>query len=91
MGKNAEKKLKKVQLEAEKEATAEVKVAEDKPVHQPKTNFNKELKQSLVCENAYISELLGIVNFPKREESDDEGKYFNFQLYNFVYKKVRET
>ena len=69
MGKHAEKKLKKAQLEAEKEV-AEVSVSETQE-HKP--NFNKELKQSLVSESSYISGLLGIVNFPKRDDSDDEG------------------
>ena len=69
MGKNADKKLKKVHLETEKE-TVEAKVEEEKD---NKPNFTKELKQSLIRENTYISEVLGIVNFPKRDDSDDEG------------------
>ena len=69
MGKNAEKKLKKVHLETEKE------IVEAQPVEEKvnKPNFGKELKQSLIRENSYISEVLGIVNFPKRDDSDDEG------------------
>jgi len=68
MGKNAEKKLKKVHLETEKE------IVEAQPVEEKvnKPNFGKELKQSLIRENSYISEVLGIVNFPKRDDSDDE-------------------
>ena len=68
MGKNADKKLKR-NLETEKE-TLEAKVEEEKD---NKPNFTKELKQSLIRENSYISEVLGIVNFPKRDDSDDEG------------------
>ena len=68
MGKNADKKLKR-NLETEKE-TVEAKVEEEKD---NKPNFTKELKQSLIRENSYISEVLGIVNFPKRDDSDDEG------------------
>ena len=71
MGKNAEKKLKKVHLETEKE------IVEAQPVEEKvnKPNFGKELKQSLIRENSYISEVLGIVNFPKRDDSDDEGNW----------------
>ena len=43
------------------------------PRQDNKPNFTKELKQSLIRENSYISEVLGIVNFPKRDDSDDEG------------------
>ena len=68
MGKNADKKLKR-NLETEKE-TVEAKVEEEKD---NKPNFTKELKQSLIRENSYISEVLGIVNFPKRDDSDDQG------------------
>ena len=68
MGKNADKKLKR-NLETEKE-TVEAKVEEEKD---NKPNFTKELKQSLIRENSYISEVLSIVNFPKRDDSDDEG------------------
>ena len=32
----------------------------------------KELRQNLISESAYITDLLSIVNFPKREDSDDE-------------------
>ena len=70
MGKNADKKLKR-NLETEKE-TVEAKVEEEKD---NKPNFTKELKQSLIRENSYISEVLGIVNFPKRDDSDDEGNW----------------
>ena len=43
----------------------------------PKVNNveKKPLKQCLIAENAYISSLLGIINFPKRaDDSDDERK-----------------
>ena len=74
MGKNAEKKLKKVHLETEKDS-AEAKVVEEQEKDHKPVNFGKELKQSLIRENSYISEVLSIVNFPKRDDSDDEGNF----------------
>merc|ERR1712098_1022131 len=45
------------------------------PESVPKVNVVKQnLKQSLIAENAYISSLMSIINFPKRaEDSDDDG------------------
>ena len=40
----------------------------------------KTLKQSLIDDNAYVSDLMKIINFPKREFSDDEdGQLLNIQ------------
>lgn len=46
----------------------------------PKVNNvgKKPLKQCLIAENAYISSLMGIINFPKRaDDSDDERVFVN--------------
>ena len=40
-----------------------------------------KVMSEMVTENAYIAELLSIVNFPKREDSDnDDGKILIFLL-----------
>lgn len=67
MVKNAIKKIKKAKTEVLEKST------EDKK-SEPRIN----LKQDLVRENAYISDILGLVNFPKRDDSDDDETGKNF-------------
>jgi len=43
-----------------------------------KMYIGKNLKQSLIAENAYISGLFSLINFPKRDNDDDDnGVYMN--------------
>ena len=85
MVKNGVKGLKKAKiLEDKSKVMSEIveEVPEPKIVtNNEKPILGKELRQSLVTENAYIAELLSIVNFPKREDSDnDDGKILIFLL-----------
>merc|ERR1711997_1098603 len=47
----------------------------------------KNLKQSLIAENAYISSLMSIINFPKRDDSDDDGVVMNKGKKKLLNKK----
>merc|ERR1712002_640101 len=57
------------------------------PESVPKVNVGKNLKQSLIAENAYISSLLSIINFPKRDDSDDDGVVMNKGKKKLLNKK----
>ena len=76
MVKSAIKALKKAKIqhnEIKNNMEDKVETVENGDHDKKKTpTFGKELRQSLICESAYITDLLGIVNFPKREDSDDD-------------------
>jgi len=76
---------------SKKNKEAETKISEEKPcettdsaptesVQTPengqKMYIGKNLKQSLIAENAYISGLFSIINFPKRDNDDDDNGVF---------------
>jgi len=76
---------------SKKNKEAETKISEEKPcettesaptesVQTPengqKIYIGKNLKQSLIAENAYISGLFSIINFPKRDNDDDDNGVF---------------
>ena len=42
------------------------------PENGQKMYIGKNLKQSLIAENAYISGLFSLINFPKRDNDDDD-------------------
>ena len=76
MEKDAMKKLKKVKAKPHKAIleNSDTEKTSKNEDQEKRFNFGKDLKQKLVAENAYISDILGLVNFPKRADSDDEGK-----------------
>ncbi len=78
MVKNAIKKIRpaKVAKDVKETIMNEETQREPASVKKNENEANRNWKQDMVAENAYITSLLGIVNFPKREDSDDEGKYF---------------
>merc|ERR1712083_316168 len=57
------------------ELKTELKTEPTENVH--KVNMGKKLKQSLIAENAYITSLMSIINFPKRDDSDDDDVTMN--------------
>jgi len=76
---------------SKKNKEAETKISEEKPcettdsapmesVQTPengqKMYIGKNLKQSLIAENAYISGLFSLINFPKRDNDDDDNGVF---------------
>jgi len=86
---------------SKKSKSVDVKVSEEKPQENPelssmevqqsksvpKVNVGKNLKQSLIAENAYISSLMSIINFPKRDDSDDDGVVMNKGKKKLLNKK----
>ena len=85
MVKGAVKKVKMGQINELKTAKAtvedmDVSVSETSPKKVEKHSKNgphKTLKQSLVEENTYITDLMKIIHFPKRDDDDDDdGKNF---------------
>jgi len=92
------KKLKK----SKKNKIVDVKISEEKPQENPESSpmeiqqpesvvpkviVGKNLKQSLIAENAYISSLMSIINFPKRDDSDDDGVVMNKGKKKLLNKK----
>ena len=82
------KKLKKVKEKPAAEKLQsnhddEKSITEDENIPEKSSNtLNKaKLRTELVTESAYISEILGLVHFPKRADSDDEG--MNIIFYHF--------
>jgi len=76
--KDTMKKLKKVKDKpaAEKLQSNRDEESKTEDINVPEKSFtlNKaKLRTELVAESAYISEILGLVHFPKRADSDDEG------------------
>merc|ERR1711862_175436 len=92
MGKSKkQKKNKKVEKSEKSENSDEKKDSspmEIEPVEKNKrVPMTKNLKQSLIAENAYITGLLSIINFPKREDSDDDDVIMNKGKKNLMNKK----
>ena len=94
--KDTMKKLKKVKdkpaTEKLQSNSDEESKTEDVNVPEKSSTLNKaKLRTELVAESAYISEILGLVHFPKRADSDDEGMiiFLTIYIYFLVYwKKV---
>ena len=64
----------------EKSKTEEVNITE-----KSSNTLNKgKLRTELVTESTYISEILGLVHFPKRADSDDEGMII-FQPFLYIF------
>merc|ERR1712241_602863 len=61
--------------ESSPKVKTELKTEPTENVH--KVNMGKNLKQSLIAENAYITSLMSIINFPKRDDSDDDDVTMN--------------
>ena len=104
--KDTMKKLKKAKSKPEEDVIEKKNVDSDEKVEQKndvkKFNIGKDLKQKLVAENGYISDMLAMVVFPKRAESDDDGKFsketlpflmgtLNVFLYNSRTSKFLQT
>ena len=94
--KDTMKKLKKVKDKpaAEKIQPNRDEESKTEDVNVPEKSFtlNKaKLRTELVAESAYISEILGLVHFPKRADSDDEGMIIFLTIYIYFlvcWKKV---
>jgi len=71
------KKNKTVDTEIEK-SEEDLETSTTESVPEVNNVGKKPLKQCLIAENAYISSLLGMINFPKRaDDSDDERVFVN--------------
>jgi hypothetical protein len=85
MVKDAVKKLKKVKIDTSKSAVAngDLHDSDQSPIKDSKKeqdvekfNFGKELRQRLIGESAYVSDIIDTINFPKRADDDDDDGMF---------------